>query len=104
MPEIYTGHVLIGIVDIAKYLVTKSIWKSIFARVMDEGVHMFAWIGAAVDVPHIVYKVLGTLGQKLYFFRLPFKEITTKMSRTLPLSENRRQYALLQAALVDGIA
>jgi hypothetical protein len=55
MPEIYTGHVLIGIVDIAKYLVTKSIWKSIFARVMDEGVHMFAWIGAAVDVPHIVY-------------------------------------------------
>jgi hypothetical protein len=40
MPEIYTGHVLIGIVDFAKYLVTKSIWKSIFARVMDEGVHI----------------------------------------------------------------
>jgi hypothetical protein len=26
------------------------------------------------------------------------------MSRNLPLSENRRQYALFQAALVDGIA
>jgi hypothetical protein len=33
MPEISTGQALTGIVDIANYLVTNSIWKSIFARV-----------------------------------------------------------------------
>ena len=37
---------------------------------------MFAWIGAVVDIPYKVYKMLGNLGFKLYFFRLPFKEKT----------------------------
>lgn len=32
---------------------------------------MFAWIGAAVDIPRKVHKVLGTLGPKLYFIRMP---------------------------------
>jgi hypothetical protein len=32
---------------------------------------MFVWIGAAVDIPYKVYKLLGNLGAKLYFFRLP---------------------------------
>ena len=31
---------------------------------------MFAWIGAAVDVPRRVHKLLSTLGPKLYFLRL----------------------------------
>jgi hypothetical protein len=31
---------------------------------------MFVWIGAAVDIPYKVHKLLGTLGPKLYFFRL----------------------------------
>lgn len=35
---------------------------------------MFTWLGAAVDIPYRVYKTLGALGFKLYFFRLPFKE------------------------------
>jgi hypothetical protein len=35
---------------------------------------MFTWIGAAVDIPYKVYKMLSFLGFKLYFFRLPFKE------------------------------
>ena len=30
---------------------------------------MFVWIGAAVEIPHKVHKLLGTLGPKLYFFR-----------------------------------
>jgi hypothetical protein len=34
------------------------------------GNYMFVWIGAAVDVPRKVHKLLGTLGPKLYFFRL----------------------------------
>jgi hypothetical protein len=39
---------------------------------------MFVWIGAAVDIPYNVYKVLGNLGAKLYFFRLSYR------NRTMP--------------------
>lgn len=35
---------------------------------------MFVWLGAAVDIPRKVYKLLGTLGPKLYFYRIPKKE------------------------------
>ncbi|MGD1837439.1 MAG: hypothetical protein ACPKPY_05210, partial [Nitrososphaeraceae archaeon] len=38
------------------------------------GEYMFAWLGAGVDIPRKVHKLLGTLGPKLYFFRLPKKE------------------------------
>lgn len=41
-----------------------------------EGTHMLVWIGAAVDVPYNVYKVLASLGPKLYFFRLPYTDRT----------------------------
>lgn len=34
------------------------------------GEYMFVWIGAAVDIPRKVYKLLATLGPKLYFFRI----------------------------------
>ena len=37
---------------------------------------MFTWVGAVVDVPYKVYKLLGNLGFKLYFFRLPFYDLT----------------------------
>src|ERR687891_685573 len=37
---------------------------------------LFVWIGAAVDIPYKVHKLLGTLGPKLYFFRLPRMEET----------------------------
>ncbi|MFZ0897108.1 MAG: hypothetical protein WAZ77_21620 [Candidatus Nitrosopolaris sp.] len=36
-----------------------------------KGDYMFTMIGAAVDIPHKVYKHLSTLGPKLYFLRLP---------------------------------
>jgi DNA-binding transcriptional ArsR family regulator len=32
---------------------------------------MFVWIGAAVDIPFKVHKLLTTLGPKLYFLRVP---------------------------------
>ena len=38
---------------------------------------MFTWTGAAVDIPYKVYKILGNLGAKLYFFRMKFDEQTT---------------------------
>ena len=44
-------------------------------RGYDENI-MFTWIGAVVDIPHKVYRMLGNLGFKLYFFRLPFTEKT----------------------------
>jgi hypothetical protein len=31
---------------------------------------MFVWIGAAVDIPRKVHRLLGTFGPKLYFFRI----------------------------------
>jgi hypothetical protein len=31
---------------------------------------MFVWIGAAVEIPRKVHRLLGTLGPKLYFFRI----------------------------------
>ena len=34
------------------------------------GEFMFVWIGAAVDIPKKVHRLLGTLGPKLYFFRI----------------------------------
>ena len=37
---------------------------------------MFTWLGAVVDIPYRVYKMLGNLGFKMYLFRLPFKENT----------------------------
>jgi hypothetical protein len=35
---------------------------------------MFVWVGAAVDIPHKVYKILAEKGAKVYFFRLPFED------------------------------
>lgn len=45
------------------------------------GEYYFMWLGAVVDIPHKVWKVLGTLGFKIYFFRLPqeqYDETTQK--------------------------
>ena len=35
---------------------------------------MFTWVGAVVDINWKVHKCLGTLGPKLYFYRLPLIE------------------------------
>jgi hypothetical protein len=40
------------------------------------GNYMFTWVGAAVDIPYRVNKLLATLGPKLYFFRLPYVKKT----------------------------
>lgn len=38
------------------------------------GDYSFMWIGAAVDIPYRVWKVLGNLGPKIYFLRVPSDE------------------------------
>ena len=35
------------------------------------GDYYFTWIGAVIDIPHRVWRLLGNLGPKIYFFRLP---------------------------------
>src|SRR4051812_4478604 len=35
---------------------------------------MFVWIGAAVEIPRKVHKLLGTLGPKLYFYRMNLRK------------------------------
>ena len=35
------------------------------------GNYMFVWVGATVDIPYRVHKLLSSLGPKLYCFRLP---------------------------------
>lgn len=35
------------------------------------GDYSFTWLGAVVDIPHRVWKLLGNLGPKIYFLRLP---------------------------------
>jgi hypothetical protein len=45
-------------------------------RGYDEDI-MLSWVGAAVDIPYKVYKILGNLGAKLYFFRMKFDQQTS---------------------------
>jgi hypothetical protein len=40
------------------------------------GNYMFVWVGAAVDFPYRVHKLLSSLGPKLYCFRLPYIDPT----------------------------
>ena len=59
---------------------------------------MFVWIGAAVDIPYKVHKLLGTLGPKLYFLRLPSNQnqkIITSMIWTKILQKKLLKLTLL---------
>ena len=40
------------------------------------GTMMYAWLGAGCDIPRKVFRLLGTLGPKLYFFRMPWVPVT----------------------------
>jgi len=35
------------------------------------GDYYFTWIGAVIDIPHRVWSLMGNLGPKIFFFRLP---------------------------------
>ena len=64
---------------------------------------MFTWLGAVVDIPNQVYKVLGSLGPKLYFFRLPFSETTALdlLSYITDRDDFNMHYQTIEAALFD---
>jgi hypothetical protein len=65
------------------------------------GNHMFVWVGAAVDIPYRVHKLLATLGPKLYFFRLPYVKKPT-LEIIDQLNENfERKRKEVQWAVID---
>jgi hypothetical protein len=64
---------------------------------------MFVWLGAVVDIPHHAYKVMSSLGPRLYFFRLPFVEVTADdLFLYLTDRENfNSKYKAIEEALLD---
>jgi hypothetical protein len=71
-------------------------------RGYDEDI-MFTWVGATVDIPYKVYKILGNLGAKLYFFRMKFDEQTTDqlLNYATDHEEFNPQVIEIQNALFD---
>jgi len=43
-----------------------------------QGDYYFTWLGAVIEIPHRVWKLLGHLGPKIYFYRLPEENITAE--------------------------
>jgi len=55
------------------------------------GPMMFTWLGAAVDIPYKVHKMLSALGPKLYFLRLPLSVKTQEDILHLLQHDNFRE-------------
>jgi hypothetical protein len=66
-----------------------------------EGNYMFTWIGAAVDIPFRVHRLLATLGPKLYFFRLSFKEKTDQELSDCMNENFEKKRKQVQDAVID---
>jgi DNA-binding transcriptional ArsR family regulator len=71
-------------------------------RGYDENI-MFVWAGAAVDIPYKVYKVLGNLGAKLYFFRMKFEDKTDNQLLTQATTDQEFniKFKEIQTSLFD---
>jgi hypothetical protein len=65
------------------------------------GNYMFAWVGAAVDVPYRVHRLLATLGPKLYFYRLPYVKKTDQELLDCLNEDFERKRKQLQDAVID---
>jgi hypothetical protein len=64
---------------------------------------MFTWLGAVVDIPHHAYKLMSSLGPRLYFLRLPFNNVTADdLFLYLIDKENfNSKYKAIEEALLD---
>ena len=64
---------------------------------------MFVWVGAAVDIPYKVYRILNNLGHRLYFFRTEFPEESIEdLTKYACIGEDfKHRRARIQAALFD---
>jgi hypothetical protein len=63
---------------------------------------MFTWVGAAVEIPYKVYKHLGTLGPKLYFFRMSSrKKNESELLNDLRFGNFNLNKTKVEEALID---
>lgn len=63
---------------------------------------MFVWVGAAVDIPYKVHKILSTLGPKLYFLRLPMSiKEEDDLLHSMQQDNFRERFKMVQEALFD---
>src|SRR5215204_164649 len=63
---------------------------------------MFVWLGAAVDIPHKIHKMLSNLGPKLYFLRLPaMSETENDLLQLLKQDDFRQRLHAVNDALYD---
>src|SRR5215218_3195010 len=63
---------------------------------------MFVWIGAAVEIPFRVWKVLGSLGHKIYFLRPQLSEKTTEQLKQIAKTNDfGTKFKEIEDALLD---
>lgn len=63
---------------------------------------MFTWLGAAVDIPYKIHKLLSTLGPKLYFIRLPASPETEEdLLRLMQLDDFKERLQAVNKVLYD---
>jgi hypothetical protein len=63
---------------------------------------MFVWIGAAVEIPFRVWKVLGSLGHKIYFLRPQLSEKTTEQLKQIAKTNDfGTKFRGIEDALLD---
>ncbi len=67
-----------------------------------DGPLMFVWLGAAVDIPYKIHKMLSMLGPKLYFLRLPMSsEEEDDLLHFLQQDDFRDRVQVVKEALFD---
>lgn len=54
------------------------------------GDYSFMWLGAVVEIPHRVWKLLGNLGAKMYFLRLP-NDIDSADEKKIKIRQSLRE-------------
>jgi hypothetical protein len=63
---------------------------------------MFVWLGAAVEIPYKVHKVLSILGPKLYFLRLPMSvKEEDDLLRSMQQDDFKERFGVVQTTLFD---
>lgn len=63
---------------------------------------MFVWIGAAVEIPFRVWKVLGSLGHKIYFLRPQlFEKTTEQLKQIAKTNDFGVKFREIEEALLD---
>lgn len=66
------------------------------------GDYMFVWIGAVVEIPRKVHRILGALGPKMYFYRLNVEEKSEEAYQKEMKDDNFViRKAAVKAALLD---